>query len=99
MTRPDTAAEDRPHGEFRTYRSGCRCAECRRANADYYRARGYRMTHRARNYARRTFVAGRWIAPLPDDRHGTRDAYDRHGCRCISCTRANRECAARGRAS
>lgn len=81
----------RRHGLASTYRHGCRCDECRRANADYQRPSGASGAHRARNLARRTFVAGRWIAPLPEAQHGTNDAYVRHGCRCISCTRANSE--------
>lgn len=47
---------------------------------------------RQRNYAARTFVAGRWIAPVPEDRHGRCCTYTNHGCRCVACTVANREC-------
>lgn len=30
-------SEHYPHGSLRGYRRGCKCAPCRRANADYYR--------------------------------------------------------------
>lgn len=30
-------SEHYPHGTLRGYRRGCKCAPCRRANADYYK--------------------------------------------------------------
>lgn len=81
------------HGTRSSYCRGCRCDECRRANTVRHRAANssWKAAHKRRNYERRIFVAGRWVAPLPDERHGKLDTYIRHGCRCISCARANRE--------
>lgn len=75
----------RQHGRNTTYTRGCRCDECRRAASDYQHGQ------RHLRYAARTFVGGRWIAPVPEVRHGSVDVYRNHGCRCVSCTRANRE--------
>lgn len=77
------------HGTYARYKCGCRCDECRRANATYNSR--YTAAARKRNLARRTFVAGRWIAPVPESRHGRVSTYNNHGCRCLSCTIAMRE--------
>ncbi|MGE3795955.1 MAG: hypothetical protein AB7I38_18795 [Dehalococcoidia bacterium] len=94
--RPKTVAEGwvpQRHGIPSSYNRGCRCDECRSANAVRHQAaiHSYKGANQRRNYAKRTFVAGRWIAPLPDEKHGKVGTYTRHGCRCISCTRAYRE--------
>ncbi|MGD9749705.1 MAG: hypothetical protein AB7W59_01800 [Acidimicrobiia bacterium] len=93
---PAAPGGGRPHGVYATYRSGCRCDECRRANADHCRDNS--RAYYKRNYAKRTFVAGRWIAPLPEEKHGKPTTYSLFGCRCLSCTRANSEYRAAWRA-
>lgn len=40
----------------------------------------------------RQLVDGRWVAPLPDERHGSVSTYNNHSCRCQRCTVASREC-------
>ena len=60
-----------PHGEIARYSDGCRCEECRAANAAYQKD--------YRNGIRRT--RKRW-RKTPD--HGTEAMY-RRGCRCDLC--------------
>lgn len=100
MSRSRTVAEGwvpLRHGIPSSYVRGCRCDECRAAQAARQRSAGgggYGEAHRRRNFAERTFVGGRWIAPVPDERHGREDTYKRHGCRCVRCTVATREATA-----
>lgn len=67
------------HGTRTTYQSGCRCEDCKAANADFQKQ--YRSGQRSgRSYAREP-------API---KHGTRNAYVHRGCRCDDCSEANR---------
>lgn len=77
------------HGIPSSYNRGCRCDECTRANRERCQRTGNATAHRNRNLAQRVFVGGRWIAPGRDDRHGQMDTYQRFGCRCLACVRAN----------
>lgn len=65
------------HGRRSTYVGGCRCDECRRANADYQWALGRRR--------RRALAADPSIVE-----HGTPSTYTNWGCRCDECRAANR---------
>jgi hypothetical protein len=66
-----------PHGSFARYaRFGCRCADCRAANARFHRAL------RSRRRARLQVAKG--------VRHGVRSSYVNHGCRCEACSAAER---------
>ncbi len=68
------------HG-YNRYTRGCRCPVCRKAKADYMRAR----RAAARRWAQ-SVTGGRYVADT--DSHGTRYAYEELGCRCGSCTAA-----------
>jgi hypothetical protein len=46
---------------------------------------------RERNRARRILVAGRLVAPLPTERHGTESTFNNWGCQCIPCTATHRD--------
>lgn len=63
------------HGRSRYRWHGCRCARCRKAEADYQRE--YR--------ARRTSES------VPDFAHGSRYGYVKLQCRCDRCRQANAE--------
>ena len=65
------AGPDAEHGTQREYQRGCRCQECRTANAEYKRA--------DREAARAEGL------PEGDERHGTLRGYDYYGCRCPDC--------------
>lgn len=65
------------HGTTARYDSGCRCAECRSANA-------------ARVALARAERAARGLAP-DDKRHGTLGAYRNWRCRCGPCAKAGSE--------
>lgn len=73
------------HGTYARYSShpGCRCDECRAAKANYMRER----RANARRMAHRHSVPG---SPFVADvkTHGTRAAYEEHGCRCAPCRKA-----------
>lgn len=66
---------DHGHGDYRTYAKGCRCTDCRAANAK-----------RQRGQQRR-----RVADPEAADRagHGNASTYQNYGCRCRPCTEAN----------
>jgi len=64
-----------------TYRTGCRCLDCRAAWAGHVRR------IRRNRYAERHLVAGRWMHRRA--RHGTPHGYQHYGCRCPHCTTAN----------
>ena len=73
------------HGRYTTYINGrCRsCIECRAAHA-------VKMASlRKSRYAERVRENGRWVHPRA--RHGTANAYNYYGCRCVPCEDANRE--------
>lgn len=86
-----------PHG-YNRYTYGCRCEVCRKAKADYMRARRATARLIAQEHTRsatgrrgangntRTPGAYRYVAPVKT--HGTRAAYEEHGCRCFECTDA-----------
>jgi hypothetical protein len=67
--------DGRSHGRPATYRDGCRCEECRAANAARHKA-----------WRRRTCRN-----PASADRagHGKASTYNNHGCRCTGCTDAH----------
>jgi hypothetical protein len=70
------------HGTLATYRTGCRCEVCRKANAaDHQRDVQRRRAQRYRA------VDGRLVAP--NAQHGTDGGYCNHGCRCRLCTEAH----------
>jgi hypothetical protein len=74
------------HGTMSSYNNrACRCGECSDAQ------RRYHKEWREARLASREQVDGRWIAPLPDERHGKPGTYSNYGCRCRKCTRAWRE--------
>lgn len=63
------------HGTANAYNNhGCRCQDCRNANAAYHRA--WRKRVRA--------------APVPNYIHGTIHGYNGYGCRCDRCREAIR---------
>jgi hypothetical protein len=66
--------DDFPHGERRGYRRGCKCADCRAANAAEYRA----------SRERRKLLSTDLIP------HGTRNGHLAYGCSCGPCRAANR---------
>jgi hypothetical protein len=57
-----------------------------------------RDTARRRALARRVFVNGRWIAPIPTEKHGLPSTYTYFGCRCDECRPARSAAAATSRA-
>lgn len=65
----------RPHGHATTYKSGCRCPECREANRVYQNAANAR----------------RAADPALADRagHGKATTYINYACRCEPCRAAN----------
>lgn len=71
--------DDKRHG-YGPYTSGCRCAVCRKAKAEYMRVR--RLIARANAHN----ADGVYVAPI--SRHGTRFGYEEHGCRCDPCHEA-----------
>jgi len=66
---------DHGHGDYRTYRKGCRCAACRKANSNQYAKE----------------VAARREDPSAADRagHGKPSTYKNYACRCTPCSKAN----------
>lgn len=74
---------DTDHG-YLNYTYGCRCTICRKAKADYVRARRAAGRHTAQVYA--AVTGQRHIADTAT--HGTRYAYEELGCRCQPCTTA-----------
>lgn len=71
------------HG-YVAYTHGCRCDTCRKAKADYMRARRAKGRALARHVQTKT--RRRYVAPI--EAHGTRYGYEERGCRCIDCTDA-----------
>ena len=65
------------HGHVQCYNAGCRCEECKQANAE-------------RHYKERKKREAKTLDPL-DSRHGTYSFYTNFGCRCESCTVAHSE--------
>jgi hypothetical protein len=74
--RPPVEVRPEQHGTRTGYHYGCRCGDCRDAQAAYDAARRPRK--------------GRTPKPPTPLRHGTCHAYNR-GCRCDECRRANTE--------
>lgn len=48
----------------------------------------YQAELRRSRFARRVWVAGQLIAPLPTERHGSCSTYSNWGCRCRDCRAA-----------
>jgi queuine/archaeosine tRNA-ribosyltransferase len=74
----------RPH-DYRRYASStdpCRCQQCRASKAAYMRER----RRAAAENAKRWFAAGHTHV-AEGVTHGTRSAYEEHGCRCDRCSR------------
>lgn len=63
------------HGAVRSYQNGCRCTDCKAANATSQRNR----RQRAATDPTRADKAG----------HGKASTYRNHGCRCEACTAAS----------
>ena len=64
------------HGTYTRYSSGCREACCRKAKAEYMRARRSAAREMVRLNPARVVVGVK---------HGTAYAYDERGCRCGPC--------------
>lgn len=76
-----------PHGTTAGYSAGCKCDECKRANAD--KDLKYRKEKNP-NYVPR-FRKIMYLKPEhPDFPHGTNDGYSRGGCECIDCVNAHK---------
>lgn len=75
---------ERGHGDYRTYRKGCRCTACR---ADHRRQSSEDRRERAKD-------------PAAADRagHGSPSTYKNYACRCEPCTTAHTAYLAAGRA-
>jgi hypothetical protein len=73
--RPGRPPVDHGHGDYRTYKKGCRCAACRDAHRNY--CAGQRSVRKQE--------------PSSADRagHGKPSTYKNHGCRCTPCSKAN----------
>lgn len=71
------------HGRKTTYNQGCRCDECRAANAEY--TQKFIANHRGQ-------------LPDGDQRHGTTGGYSNYSCRCGPCTAANSAASAKHKA-
>ena len=63
------------HGTHASYKGGCSCERCRRAEVGYQTARR----------AARADAASRGALPVP---HGTTNGYNNYGCRCDPCRSA-----------
>ena len=76
----DFSHPDFPHGELRGYKKGCRCLECKRANADY--------NLKQKGVAKPAY---RKLLGMENDHpnypHGTRSGY--RYCKCEKCKAAN----------
>lgn len=85
-----------PHG-YGKYSNGCRCEVCKAAKAAYMAkrrrfGRGIAQrwtTHTPGRPALSEPGVGRYVAPV--ESHGTRFAYEEHGCCCLPCTDARAE--------
>lgn len=66
------------HGKSHTYRHGCRCLLCRRANTEKVAA----------NSRARAIKLGDLNHPQPE--HGTASTYTNWKCRCDTCSAAHR---------
>lgn len=75
---------ERGHGDYRTYRKGCRCDACRE---DHRRQSSLDRQERAKD-------------PSAADRagHGSASTYKNYACRCESCRDAHTAYLAAGRA-
>ena len=78
MGRRAIPMSERQHGLTGTYQAGCRCDDCKAAQAQYARERYHA---RKAGDVRRPGVA----------EHGTRAMYATHGCRCDKCKAAEAE--------
>lgn len=92
MTANRTVAQGwvpRRHGIPSSYNRGCRCAECRYANANRQRITGNGQRWRDKQLAKRIVVDG--VLMAPDRPHGVYGTYSTYGCRCEPCKQANRD--------
>lgn len=71
-----------PHGEFRGFRAGCRCLDCKRAKADYNLKQKGVLNPKFRK------LLG-MEADHPDFPHGTTTGY--RYCKCDACRKAHNE--------
>lgn len=86
------------HG-YGAYTNGCRCEVCRAAKADYMRqrraaavaaaAKHTQSSTRKRPARSTAFAPGATRYVAAGVTHGTRYAYEEHGCRCRGCTDAH----------
>jgi hypothetical protein len=72
---PERPKDNQKHGAASTYDHGCRCQDCRDANAQRHKRWRLRAAHNPQGADR----AG----------HGKAGTYNNHGCRCEPCTQAH----------
>jgi hypothetical protein len=77
-----------PHGKTAGYNAGCKCPECKRANAD--KDLNYKKEKNP-DYKPR-FIKTMYLKPdHPRFPHGTNDGYSRGGCECAECVQAHKD--------
>lgn len=94
MTKRKTVAEGwvpNQHGIISSYVRGCRCTECRAANAERQRRNQASRRLDRRKKAERVEINGVLVHPDPYGRHGTVTAYTTCGCRCDACRESESE--------
>jgi hypothetical protein len=75
---------ERPHGDRATYRWGCRCELCTRANADYVNANRIKMLEAAKEEMDKT-EQETGTRKVTSWKHGIRATAVGKGCRCEEC--------------
>jgi len=82
-------ADDLIHGIRYTYtHKGCRCPDCRAANAKYKREK-VRYNRDLTASSSLAFLHAYLSDALPSITHGITNSYDWWGCRCKDCTEAH----------
>lgn len=75
------------HGIRSTYTYyKCKCEDCRKANADYFRTKVRANKDATASATIALANAGLVTDRLPTISHGTRSAYTYHGCKCDECS-------------
>ena len=75
---------ERPHGDRSTYRWGCRCELCTRANADYVNANRIKLLTSAKEEMDRAEME-LGTRKVPTWKHGVLATATVKGCRCDEC--------------